>query len=323
MKPASRPARKVLLVVPGRLFRDGLKCLLQNASIAVVGDCDTLTEAGWVLAECEQPDLMVVSAQGGDALDDLAELRALRQRMPGTRWMVLCKMPVTDLLRDAVGNGIDGILLQDTPADILHHVVELMLLGHSLVPREFATRLAAREEPGSSAQPAAAPAVAGPAARGGAADAEPGPMPAVAQTVAAAFPEPEMQPARRHILDEPQPLPEAVPPSVRADAPPVRAARLSDREAEILQCLMNGASNKLIARDLKIAEATVKVHVKGLLRKMQLQNRTQAAIWAVNNAPATKTPGNGHDRTANGFTPGTLDGGLEAADPAAAWPETA
>ena len=56
---------------------------------------------------------------------------------------------------------------------------------------------------------------------------------------------------------------------------------LSEREAQILECLVGGASNKVIARDLDITEGTVKVHIKGLLRKVRARNRTQAAIWGV------------------------------------------
>ena len=58
---------------------------------------------------------------------------------------------------------------------------------------------------------------------------------------------------------------------------------LSPREQEILQALVTGASNKLIANRLGIMEATVKVHLKTLLRKIDVNNRTQAAIWAMNN----------------------------------------
>ena len=47
--------------------------------------------------------------------------------------------------------------------------------------------------------------------------------------------------------------------------------------------LMQGASNKTIALKLVITESTVKVHMKSILRKLRLQNRTQAAIWARNN----------------------------------------
>ena len=58
---------------------------------------------------------------------------------------------------------------------------------------------------------------------------------------------------------------------------------LSPREQEILQALVTGASNKMIANKLGITEATVKVHLKTLLRKIDVHNRTQAAIWAMNN----------------------------------------
>ncbi|WP_246529410.1 LuxR C-terminal-related transcriptional regulator [Microvirga zambiensis] len=55
---------------------------------------------------------------------------------------------------------------------------------------------------------------------------------------------------------------------------------LSGREAQILHLITQGASNKVIARDLGLAEATVKVHVKAILRKVKVSNRTQAALWA-------------------------------------------
>jgi two-component system nitrate/nitrite response regulator NarL len=55
---------------------------------------------------------------------------------------------------------------------------------------------------------------------------------------------------------------------------------LSDREMQILCCLIDGAQNKQIARELTIAEGTVKVHLKTILKKIHVANRTQAAIWA-------------------------------------------
>lgn len=61
---------------------------------------------------------------------------------------------------------------------------------------------------------------------------------------------------------------------------------LSVRETVILRCLMEGDSNKLIARKFDITEATVKVHVKAILRKIRAKNRTQAAIWAASHLPA-------------------------------------
>ena len=58
---------------------------------------------------------------------------------------------------------------------------------------------------------------------------------------------------------------------------------LSIREKCILRCLIEGEPNKSIARKINIAEATVKVHVKTILRKIRVHNRTQAAVWAMNN----------------------------------------
>ena len=58
-------------------------------------------------------------------------------------------------------------------------------------------------------------------------------------------------------------------------------ATLTDREKEILQGLAQGLANKLIARRLTITEATVKVHVKNLLKKLGFHSRLEAAVWAV------------------------------------------
>lgn len=58
-------------------------------------------------------------------------------------------------------------------------------------------------------------------------------------------------------------------------------APLTEREKDILGCLASGLSNKLIARDLNIAEGTVKVHIKNLLKKLKFRSRLEAAVWAI------------------------------------------
>lgn len=67
-------------------------------------------------------------------------------------------------------------------------------------------------------------------------------------------------------------------------------SELSEREIETLRYLILGSPNKVIAGNLDISEATVKVHVKAILRKLGVQNRTQAAIWAVNNGIELNQP---------------------------------
>jgi two-component system nitrate/nitrite response regulator NarL len=61
---------------------------------------------------------------------------------------------------------------------------------------------------------------------------------------------------------------------------------LSEREAQMLDGLVKGHANKVIARACDISEATVKVHMKSILRKIRVANRTQAAIWAMANGYA-------------------------------------
>lgn len=58
-------------------------------------------------------------------------------------------------------------------------------------------------------------------------------------------------------------------------------AGLTEQERRIVELIAAGLSNKVIARELGITEGTVKVHVKHLLRKLDLRSRVEAAVWAV------------------------------------------
>jgi len=66
-------------------------------------------------------------------------------------------------------------------------------------------------------------------------------------------------------------------PGPAADEP----ARLTAREREIVHGLTRGESNKEIARDLGVAESTVKIHVQNILKKLNLASRVQVAVYAV------------------------------------------
>ena len=81
--------------------------------------------------------------------------------------------------------------------------------------------------------------------------------------------------AERHVID---PAPK-IPQITELEWP-----QLSFRENSILRCIVEGASNKVIAQKIDISGATVKVHVKAILRKVRVRNRTQAAIWAMKHA---------------------------------------
>ncbi|MGW6707730.1 response regulator [Streptomyces sp. NPDC054956] len=60
-----------------------------------------------------------------------------------------------------------------------------------------------------------------------------------------------------------------------------RGGNLTDREREVLRHIADGRSNREIARALVLSEKTVKTHVSNILMKLDLADRTQAALWAV------------------------------------------
>jgi two-component system nitrate/nitrite response regulator NarL len=65
---------------------------------------------------------------------------------------------------------------------------------------------------------------------------------------------------------------------------------LTRRERQIGEALARGASNKLIARELDIAETTVKVHVQSILRKLGLGSRVQIAVAFAERRPRDGVP---------------------------------
>lgn len=198
-----------------------------------------------MLAHSEPATRPEVIVCGLDTNDDF-DCDVLTTRDYGTRgapcFVLLANAPTAELLRAAADAGVQAVLSKDISCEVLHRVLELVMLGQRLFP---------------------APA-------------------------AGAFEddEPEQSPAPRTL----RPPPGRQRPHLRlavTDTEP--DVQLSEREAQILRCLGDGAPNKRIARDLAITEATVKVHIKGLLRKLRVNNRTQAAVWGLNNAYATES----------------------------------
>jgi two-component system, NarL family, nitrate/nitrite response regulator NarL len=67
----------------------------------------------------------------------------------------------------------------------------------------------------------------------------------------------------------------------RASDKAVERDRFSPRERDILVCLARGDSNKEIARELNLAESTVKIHVQNIFKKLGVTSRVQVALYAV------------------------------------------
>jgi two-component system nitrate/nitrite response regulator NarL len=71
-------------------------------------------------------------------------------------------------------------------------------------------------------------------------------------------------------------------------------SELTPREREIISHLAEGQSNKAIARELGISDGTVKLHVKAILRKLNVRSRVEAAVIAVEQGLGRKKSGNNH-----------------------------
>jgi DNA-binding NarL/FixJ family response regulator len=81
-----------------------------------------------------------------------------------------------------------------------------------------------------------------------------------------------------------------------AQAEPDPAEQLSAREAEVLDLLVEGLPNKLIARRLEISEKTVKTHLTAIFRTLGVTDRTQAALWAERSGFTARRRGGGAGR---------------------------
>ena len=173
---------------------------------------------------------------------------------PGVKAVVIAAYQRSDDILAALKAGACGFLCQDIPGEQLIKSLELIALGEMVVHPQFSWGQAAVGQIQANGELKDKTAL---QANGG-----------------------ESHLSRHSNSRSSHALPGvATEPSSESQAGDV-VRSLSRREMLILQMLMEGASNKVVALRLVITESTVKVHMKAILRKLRLQNRTQAAIWA-------------------------------------------
>ncbi len=204
------------LIDANKLFREGLKRLLDDSPFKIVAEAGNVREGVSIAEQGLKPDLVLLDLVSGGE-EEAEAMRRLRQVLPDTRMVVLTTDLCTRRLSNALEAGADGYLMKDLSSDALTQSLRLVMMGEKVFPTHLAALLISGRVNGNGL---------------------------------------EM---------------------------PVSRKGLSQREIQILRCLLNGDSNKMIANHLNITEATVKVHLKSLLRKINASNRTQAAIWALNN----------------------------------------
>ena len=206
---------RVLLVDDHDLFRTGLRNLLEEREVQVVGEASTGEEAVRLVRE-SAPDVVVMDLH----MPGIAGIEAIRQIAaiaPLTRVLVLTISDHDEDVLHAILAGACGYLLKDSSVDDLIRGIEAAAVGESLV----------------------SPAIAG----------------KVLQQVRAT--------------------------TVSPDAADAVRAELSERELDVLKLIANGSDNAMIAAQLHISPKTVKNHISNILMKLQIENRIQAAVYAV------------------------------------------
>lgn len=238
----------IVLVDRSALFRAGLRHILNRSRFQVTADCSSLQDVP-SSAFGEGKSAVVIGLER-ELPAILLCIRVLKNQHPELRVVMLRDRVDVDQVIAAIDFGVDSYLLRDevNPETVLKSL-DMVLADGIVVPPGFAKlmNLTTRSEGND-------------VSRGEVVCPKP-PVTANQTSGDAA----SLQPIIPLNTD---------------------LARLSERERLILTNLTLGASNKLIARKLDVAEATVKAHVKNLLRKLQVSNRTQAAMWAISRGAA-------------------------------------
>jgi two-component system nitrate/nitrite response regulator NarL len=231
----------VVVVDRNLLFRAGLIHALDRSRFDVVAESSTLDDVPLERLTTAARILLLIGLDGARIESVQSTLLDWRRRYHDLHIIMLYDHDWTGSLpsdRAEIGNLVDALLPKDVVgSESVSNVLDLVLLGTSVVAREFLQHV------GADAVPIAP--VAGQAA----------------------------------ITAQPEPVHLSIRSAQRS------ADSLTPREKLILSRLMQGASNKVIARDLGITESTVKIHVRNLMLKIDAKNRTQAAAWGYKNLP--------------------------------------
>jgi two-component system nitrate/nitrite response regulator NarL len=237
-----RVGTSVVVTHPCSLFQDGLRQTLTKSRFRSVRLLCTVKEDPGEYLQSAGDCVWLLGVEKFEATSEQL-VRKITISSPGVRVVILAASQVaSDILR-ALNAGACGFLRQDITGEQLIKSLELIVAGESVIYPQFCKTIAPAEAQHDRVT-------------NGAIGAE---FFGTA-TCDRAGEDPSCEKSPRGGL----------------------ARGLSNRELAILRTLMEGASNKVIARRLVITEATVKVHMKAILRKLRLQNRTQAAIWARN-----------------------------------------
>jgi len=249
----NQPVIKVLLVEDHKLTRMGLKTALKRVpDFDVVGEAANGQEA-IEQAEAVKPDIILMDV-GMPVLDGIQAAKQIKLSQPEIHIIMLTQHDNESDIFASLAAGASGYCLKDVEPERLYTAIRSVSSGDTWLDSTIAskvlkhyTNLAAR----SSAEAAAEPRE---------------PAEAVVDVSSRTFPVSAV-PASTGSTGgaKMSPLPEP----------------LSPRELEVLQLIVDGLSNQQIAEKLIISLATAKTHVRNILNKLAVDDRTQAAVHAM------------------------------------------
>jgi two-component system nitrate/nitrite response regulator NarL len=245
-------SRLATIVVESRLLvREALKSLMAKNAYRVVCDVGSTAEFSAASGLAEQPKLVILGAQSAD--NALSQADSARQLWPDSKIILLYEYLSPADFQKLLTSEINGCVPLFASPDTLVSTLDMII-----------TKDVRAMVVGDAKRPVIQPAP----------------------------PEDSNQPgSKTDRLRSDGAEHEDVSVSIGALPPmsvpsPRNHPGLSEREAQILDGLVKGHPNKVIARMCDVTEATVKVHMKSILRKIRVDNRTQAAIWAMANGYA-------------------------------------
>jgi DNA-binding NarL/FixJ family response regulator len=206
---------RVLIVDDHDLFRSGLRNLLEEQGVHVIGEAGAGQEAVQIVRELA-PDVVVMDLNM-PGMGGVEATRHITSIAPLTRVLMLTISDQDNDVIDAILAGACGYLLKDSSIQELMQGIRAASMGESLISPTIAAKVLQRVRASTT-------------------------QPAIESTI---------------------------------------RAELSDREIEVLKLIANGKDNAMIAAELHISPKTVKNHISNILMKLQIDNRIQAAVYAV------------------------------------------
>src|SRR5215469_10476932 len=248
-----------VLVGPNALLREGVAHILTGADFRILASAAYIDDSIATLLLSHQAILLIIEASDFDATLD--QIETFKEQCPAGRIVVLAHQLHLPEMVLAFSAGASAYLVNVARTRTFIKSLELVMLGETILPPTLLKLLYNNESTSNDGNEKLQ------------------------------F-SPDKERHEDHTKNRARDLPGdgsdndsdadafegALPKTEDNDGP-----HLSARQRLILRCLIAGDPNKTIARKINVSEATVKVHVKAILRKIRVHNRTQAAIWAINN----------------------------------------